>query len=442
MNISIRLFLITICLASHSFGQVLQFNENQKTQVAEEIALHEDITNFGPVSDVIKKRSLICRTTHEANNKYKSSQAIGFTEPGWHERLPADYDALNKFAPLERKNSKNPYFIDEGVWVGVYDIKRIANIPHYRFYANHNRHSITFEPWSMAKLLASSAAISKARLISDGRIGANAKVGSYSIGDVITTAFSYSETGNVYASSNEVGNFLLRSATEDYSQKLFSHWLMDPTGSQFFGKFGSSIFNPGTSLWEYGDERVMLPFQYFSGLDNKRMSLLAVAEWMRRLALHRSEPKTRLPHLTTNDVEILFYGDKSTSSLGGASYATSTYVHKALTGLDSLGSYETPLAPENIKAKLIMDRLYGPDWRIFQKNGAGPSSLRNRGESTLVSYVCLPKANKEFIVVARSSLKDTQKCDGSLACYDIVNKSSVNMTNTLRRVIRFILETP
>ena len=121
---------------------------------------------------------------------------------------------------------------------------------------------------------------------------------------------SYKNTANVVTSSNEAANFLLRSATEAYADRLLNTWLLQNDGSSFFGKFGRPVYNPGSSIWESNGIKTQLPFNYFSGRDQKSMSLLSIGEWLKRLAMHKADPITALPHLTDLDLETIFYGKR------------------------------------------------------------------------------------------------------------------------------------
>jgi hypothetical protein len=411
------------------------------------IDLDKNLTQFGPVAENIGNRSVKCSISNNLEPSlyglYKNSDQIDYSSSNWVNNISSSFNEFDHLVDLSPSDTKGAYDEDDGVWLLVIDIKRRDGVPYYRYLSNHNRHNIPFEPWSSAKFLASSAAISKARLESYGKIGGNAQIGNYKIADLITTAFSYQPTNNVTASSNEVSNFLLRSASEKYSSDLISKWLKITDGSNFQGKFGAPVFDPGTDIWKNNKSEISLPFDYYSGEDNKAMTLLTMGEWVKRLAMHSSDKKTAMPFLKDEDIENLFYGSEA-GIAGGALKGTSLYLSKAISGIDSLGAEKTPHSEANIYAQKKMVEVAGEGWRIFQKNGAGPSTSRNRGEVTLAAYVCLPnlKAGKEFVIIGRSSIKNKLKCNGSENCYDVVNGSSTLMKSSVNNVVNYMINQP
>lgn len=408
------------------------------------VDLDKSLTHFGPSPKNIQNRFIDCQVKQDYQydkdlSKYSNSTQIDYFSPGWQNRIKKDFNALNEAAPLAY--SDRPYSEDDGVWLLIIEIERINGIPHYRYLGNHERQNIPYEPWSSAKLLAASAALSKARLMSGGRIGGDAIISGKNIGDIITTAMSYKNTANVVTSSNEAANFLLRSATEEYADRLLNNWLLQNDGSSFFGKFGRPVYNPGSSIWESNGIRTQLPFNYFSGRDQKTMSLLSIGEWLKRLVMHKADPITALPHLTDLDIETIFYGKKGSKMAGGASKGSSLYLHKAVTGIDNMGSYTAPESRQNKRAQEVFEKIGGPNWRVFLKNGAGPSSSRNRGEVTLAGYVCLPENKigpREFVAVARSSFKNRTKCSGSIECYDEINKASIALESSIKKALTIL----
>ncbi|MDB2447027.1 hypothetical protein N9W79_00210 [bacterium] len=411
-------------------------------------AFDKDLTSFGPVPGTLSNRFIDCPIADQSTKRtrknlelYKNSSSIAYNSMGWQDRIPKNFEALNSFVPLKIADNSHPYETDDGVWMLVIDIIRIKGKPHFFYYGNHNRQETPYEPWSSAKLLAASAAVSKARYSSQGKVGAQALVGDYSLGDIITTSMSYQHTGNVETSSNQAANFLLRSAGESYATDLLDNWILQRDGSSFYGKFGRPTFDPGSNVWKQANSSTTLPFNYYSGKDEKAMSLLSIGEWIKRLAMHKADPNTALPFLTDLDIETFFYGDPKTAELGGAHKGTSAYIQKGLTGLKELGDNEDPYASINEQARDSLNQNAGRNWRVFLKNGAGPSTSRNRGEVTLGSYVCLPELDggREFILVARSSIKNIEKCSGSAECYDVLNEASELMRVSVKNTIEFLL---
>lgn len=408
------------------------------------------LDNFSPVPSDIEDRFLsragigeksALRHKLGSDYRYKSSRDIDYDSSDWAANLPADLNALNPYVELARDDRK-PYQNDDGVWLLLIDITRVEGVPHYYYYANADRAQIPYEPWSSAKFLSSSALLSKMRKESDGSLGAGANINGYSTGNLFTQAFSYKASGNVSSSSNEVSNFILRSATEDYASSLITDWLKVNDGSAFFGKYGRPVFDPGTSVWTDGRESLSLSFDYYSGRDAKAMSLLTMAEWLKRLAMHADDVATRLPYVDEFDIETLFYGDQKTAELGGAAKGTSVYVSRALTGRpDLIGGREDPYDTVNASLSQILDERVGKSWRIFHKNGAGPSSSRERSEVTYLAYVTLPnyKNGREFILAARSSLK-VEGCRENGSCVSRLEEASDMLARSIQNVVEFALE--
>ena len=339
--------------------------------------LDKNLTHFGPVPLNVETKILDCTNKnsfkHRHSELYKDSSSVDYSSRDWVNDISSSFEALNEFVPLKMGDAGNEYQDDEGVWILVISIKRRGGKPYYHYLANHNRQSIPFEPWSSAKFLSSAAALSKARKESLGRVGGQALVNKFAISDIITSTFSYTPTRNVHATSNELANFLHRSATEEYADTLITEWLKIDDGSSFYGKYGNPTFNPGSNEWGSKAERIILPFDYYSGLDQKSMSLLTIGEWIKRLIMHESDPITAMPHLKKEDVLNILYGNtRFPKEAGGAIKGTSLYLTKALTGLDGFGSPAGPEEPINLPAQKAMETLAGKNWRIFQKMGQVP----------------------------------------------------------------------
>jgi hypothetical protein len=133
---------------------------------------------------------------------------------------------------------------------------------------------------------------------------------------------------------------------------------------------------------------------------NKPMTTLAQAEWLKRLAMHHSEPETRHPYLDNKDIDTLFYGNGNSSvpaQLGGMSVGISTMLQDAI-AKQLLLLHKTDdkvniddFATRRVTYKSVLDKHTEGKWRVFNKIGWGPSETRGQTENVLLAYVCLPK---------------------------------------------------
>lgn len=255
--------------------------------------------------------------------EYLTASEVDYERDNWEARISSNWNALDGL-------------IDEDINAVVIDIRRVKGEPAYLYLGNKGNQNDIYEPWSASKILAVSAAISKVRELSSGTIGAAAKVNDMSVGDMITAIHSYKALGSIpKGASNSLARYFLDVATRDYATGLMGDlWLKVNDDSRFRGGYGKPrYFNRALWVNHLGDQIMLDPNGAPQAAD-KDMSALVQAEWIRRLIHHDHEPlESRMPHLTSEDIEIILYGDEFKVGLpGGMNAGAARYIAQALAG--------------------------------------------------------------------------------------------------------------
>ncbi len=310
-------------------------------------------------------RDRSCPTSASSAQVILSEGRIGFYQPA--ETVVRVDDTALGFLPPELK-------------VTVILIRRIDGVPHYRYLSN-GTHDQTFEPWSASKFMAVANAAAILRMRSDYQVGLAASVDGYPLGDLITSLHTYSY--DPY-SSNSLGRYFQRVAGgEQANAWIHEEWLGRPGAESFGGGYGEA--DPPLSYRFTQMEGGSLQIQpQAAGLPN-HLSSFTLAEYLKRLVMHREDPATRLPGGQWSDLQVLFYGSASaTEPWGGMSQDLSLYLQS--TDMDYLA-----------------ERSQG-QWRTISKMGLG------KGELVSVGYGCfpaldgegqiLPDWGREFVIAA------------------------------------------
>lgn len=326
---------------------------------------------------------------------YKNSDQVNYEQNGWDNRISADWNALDGL-------------VENGTHAVVIDIRRVDGKPAYLYLGSHGRAHKIFETWSSSKFIAAIAAISKARSDSYGKVGAEATVGGYHIGDMISRIHRYYEPfGNVSASSNSLGRYFAKIAgssekfPQGYTNWLFRDgWLRVGDESYMNGaSYYDPPFDPKSSKWEAEGSDASVSMALGGGNGSKEMSALAMAEILKRLTQHEMDAATRMPGIQMADARVLFYGNPARNGKpGGMNAGVSRYIVQGLTAQTNESFIRSTL-----------DTMAGSRWRVYNKMGWGDSTVRNPGKSTgesvLVGYACLPnfQGGREFVIVTRTS---------------------------------------
>ena len=144
------------------------------------------------------------------------------------------------------------------------------------------------------------------------------------------------------------------------------------------------------------------------------LTMLALAEAHRRLALHREvAPALALPNATWEDAAALLYGAEESAlfpgvAWGGLAADPAIFIQSGLEkALEATG---VPNGGDPLGALAAMDQATGGAWRVHSKLGAGYSTSRSVGEVVTAGYGCVPFGGGgggggwEFTVAARASV--------------------------------------
>lgn len=276
--------------------------------------------------------------------------------------------------------------VPDALSVTVILVRRVGGVPYFRYVSNGTSDE-AYQPWSSTKFMAVANGAAKLRTASGYAVGLTGSVDGVALGDLVTTIVSYQETHGY--TSNELGRYFHDIGGRQRADDLIhAGWLNRPTTESFGGNYGEP--DPGLGFtFTDGAASVTIAPDTSAGPANY-LSTRTMAEFLKRLALHREDASERLPGIQSADVETLFYGASASAwfpgVMGGMSDDTAIYVQ---TGHDI--DY--------------LDRRSQGKWRIFSKLGFG------NGEFVNAAYACFPVLDaggapvadwgREFSIVAR-----------------------------------------
>jgi hypothetical protein len=334
--------------------------------------------------------------------EYQTAQQVDYNTKDWQNRVSADWNYFAAPKSLGR--------------VLAIDFASVKNEIGFRYLANQDSYDELYEPWSSSKIQAFSAAVSKMR---ERGVGANSIAGNTHLADLITSINSYERFGKADGDSNAIATYFLNVIGRDQATALFhDEWLqLNNKDIRFRGAYALKVYSPSEPYWFDLDskKKVKVP-ELAKGSDdpgyqsyrcetcgitgNKPMTTLSQAEWLKRLASHERVVETRMPNLTSKDVEVLFYGTGHSEpryQAGGMLQGISRML------LDAVAKNIINKPVSN--SKLILDEATNGQWRIWQKIGWGPSETRGTGENVVLAHVCLPgfQGGREFTISAQTS---------------------------------------
>ncbi|WP_339726188.1 hypothetical protein [uncultured Paraglaciecola sp.] len=333
---------------------------------------------------------------------YKTAQQVDYHGNHWQRNIASDWHYFTAPKSLGR--------------VLAIDFAKTSTGLGFRYLANQGTYDELYEPWSSSKIQAFSAAVSTMR---EFGVGANSRAGEVHLADLITSVHSYEPFGKANGDSNAIATYFLNLVGRDNMTALFhDKWLkLNNQSIRFRGAYGAKIYSPSDSIWFDLDshKKSKAPeltqssddpgYQSYRCKDcgltgNKPMTTLSQAEWLKRLASHERVVQTRMPNLTSKDVEVLFYGTGHSDpryQVGGMLQGISRML------LDAVAKNITDAPVSN--SKIILDKATKGQWRIWQKIGWGPSETRGTGENVVLAHVCLPEyqGGREFTISAQTS---------------------------------------
>lgn len=382
------------------------FNRNDDSRYLSEVM---NAAPFVPVNTVYRHEQCKIKA---ADAGFKTSNQVNYGDYGWEKRIAHQ----TKFFDIPQQEGR----------ILVIDFAQSGDTLAYRYLSNDNSHNTLYEPWSSSKIFAFTGAIAKLR---KNGLGAQAKIGSTYVADMLTSINNYEAFGTSIGDSNALATLFANIAGRDNLSALFyDDWLKLSTPNLFFrGAYGPSAYEPSSYEWEMIDGEGSIKLQpYMNAADdpgylnyrcescgltgNKPMTTLAQAEFLKRLASHERVPLTQHPLLTSADIKTLFYGEGNSVNnqrFAGMSAGISVMLQHAIAS-----SIQTK-TDKNKSQKVILDEASKGEWRVFQKIGWGPSETRGTTEVVVLAHVCLPyyQGGREFTVSAQVAVP---KADDSL----------------------------
>lgn len=288
-------------------------------------------------------------------------------------------------APVQVDSSALRGIVPDDLRVTLVLVRRVDGVPHYRYLSN-GRHDDVVQPWSSTKFMAAANAGARLRVESGYRVGLTGRVDGWPLGDLVTVVHAYDER---HFTSNGLSRYFHDVGGRRQVQGLISSWLGRPAGETFGGNYGAPAanlgfrFQDGEASVQLAQDRAMPPAN--------QLSTFTLAEFLKRLVMHREDAATRLPGIQWADVRTLLYGAEDSRLYGasdpqGMEADTAVYIQQA---------FDVPAMEQRSLGK----------WRVFSKLGHGPS---RGGEFVHVGYACLPKldnsgepvleAGKEFFL--------------------------------------------
>jgi len=275
-------------------------------------------------------------------------------------------------APLEVDSDALVGWVPDELRVALILIRRVDGVPHYRYLSN-GRHDEIVQPWSSTKFMAVANAAAALRWYSSGEVGLTAEVKAIPLGDLVSVIHSYDQRT---FTSNGLARYFHNIGTRFWANQLIhGAWLQRPEAETFGGDYGDMepalgyVFHDNTGN---GDATLIVEPELEFSLPNQ-LSPLTMAEFLKRLVMHREDEATRMADLHWDDLRVLFYGaEESIWYAGdqpqGMESDTAIYVQQALD-------------PDALEAQSQ------GQWRIFSKLGYGGS---RGGELAHNAYACLP----------------------------------------------------
>lgn len=274
--------------------------------------------------------------------------------------------------------------VPESIKLTVILVRRVDGVPHYRYVSN-GTHDQVFQTWSASKFMAIANAASTLRARSQGAVGLDGSVDQVPLGDLVTIVHNYDER---HYSSNALAKWFNDVGGRMRINDLLHGWLGRPPSETLGGNYGPGFVGFGLTFRGGEGHTVTVPRDPGYFFEN-HVSTRTMAEFLKRLVMHREDGSTRVPHLEWSDVRVMLYGADSTRWFagrpGGMSADRSVYMQ--------LHDFEN-----------IVKRSQG-HFRIFSKSGMGAAQYVHAGYACFPSLDALgraiPDEGREVIISAR-----------------------------------------
>ncbi len=247
--------------------------------------------------------------------------------------------------------------------------------PHYRYFSN-GTHDRAFQPLSATKFMAVANAARKMREQSNGHVGLDATVSGIPLGDLVTIIHNYNEQ---HYESNALARYFENVGGRDNAQSLVHHWLGRPADESFGGNYGAAAPGLSYDFVTAAGATVQISPDDPPHAPANHLSTATMAEFLKRLVMHREDAATRLPGIQWADLEVLFYGTAPRAHWTLPS--ESGVVPPSGWGGMSADAAITLQSAVDIRA---VEAAAKGKWRIFSKLGYGDSGLVEN------SYGCFP----------------------------------------------------
>jgi hypothetical protein len=271
-------------------------------------------------------------------------------------------------------------------------VRRQNGVPHYLYLSNGTQDNV-FQGWSSTKFIAFAAAASKLRERSGGKVGLDGNLpapggGRAPIGDLITEATTYSGRPHAHLTSNNAATWAKNIAGRQFTQELVTRWL-GRANERFDGGYQtySASHNRRGNGWGLtvrgkGGEEVTAAAPVIPSGAKNALSSRTLAEFLKRMVMHRENPGQAIPNVTWDDLTTIFYGVPQAQSryfsdmkVGGMQGGASTYLLNALGGDD---------------AKKLEASTWG-QWRTITKAGWGRPFKSGEVDLAWHGYGCVPR---------------------------------------------------
>ncbi|MEE2755463.1 MAG: hypothetical protein VYA30_02325 [Myxococcota bacterium] len=341
-------------------GDSTQVNRDECGPFPNDYFEYLDDTKCTKVIPTQRDREFTCPTEHSSPHVHGTSTDQSHTYRPAADAPEVDSDALVGLVPDDMN-------------ITVILVRRVNGEPHYRYLSN-GTHDVIIQPWSSTKFMAVANAGAALRKASDGALGLTATVDSLPIGDLSTIVHNYDEQR---FTSNGLARWFLNIGTRTQLDHLIHEgWLQRSQDETLGGNYGHPSAAVGTYfIGEAG--RIEMPGDDGNGPENQ-LSTYTIAEFLKRLVMHRENPRYAMPHLQWPDVQTLLYG--SANSV--------LFEDEQPQGMES----DPTVYLQNAIDTAAIERAAQGQWRIFSKLGFGYS---RGGEFVNAGYACLPVLDEQ-----------------------------------------------
>lgn len=300
------------------------------------------------------------------------------------------------------------------------DIRRVNGIPHYHYFSN-NTQGTPVQPWSSSKMFAFAMAADSLREQSQGRFGLDSFTDDVlcggkkvHIGELITLATTYIHPDGCAYTSENISTWAQNISGRLHSHSIIRKWLGRPEPEDLSGGYGNNSSALGSEIESRAGQKFSVTLDA-SHAGRNYLSTYSMAEFLKRMVMHREDAASRLPNAQWEDMKVIFYGGKQedakflpTWKVGGMLGGPSTYIHSALGPMDEVVPHSF------VFRSRFLAKYAHENWRTYTKIGWGPAITDANGNYTdndfvWNGYACIPvydeagnltNKGREFVISA------------------------------------------